>query len=71
MRGVFIEVPPESQGEKVPSNHWGDGNQPPVLGKVSCRVGKTKDRRGVNSLGRTHAKPVDGNRREQSKHGTV
>lgn len=71
MRGVFIEVPPKSQGEEVPPDHRGESNKPPVLGKVSCRVGKTQDQRKVNSSGRTHAKPVDGNCWEQSEHGTI
>lgn len=71
MRGVFIEVPSESHREKVPPDYRGENNESPVLRKVSCRVGKTQDRCEINSSGRTHAEPVDGNRREQSKHGTV
>lgn len=71
MRGVLVEVPSKCHGEKVSPDHRGEGNKSPVLRKVSCRVGKVQNRCEVNGSGRTHAEPVDGNRREQSKQGTV
>lgn len=71
MRNVPIEVLSKSQGEKVSPDYWGEGDESPVLGKVSYRAGNNQDRCKADDSGRTHSKPVDGDRREQSKHGTV